>query len=149
MALTNAEKQAHWRQRHAKERRVIARIANLLIRRAKSEGRTVGAKVGWNDVVFDQYFYTLADLLSDTLKTDSAIKQLRWALAKCLQDRRNAREYLREHPGMRIETYREMLRCRCCFPMRPFVPRAPVPSPMRAAEIKRTSGGTRGALGAF
>jgi hypothetical protein len=92
MALTNAEKQARWRERHADQRRGVARIANLLMRRSRSEGRAIEAKLGWNEVTFDEYFYTLAAVICGVLKTDKAIRQLRWALAKCLQDRRRSRE---------------------------------------------------------
>ena len=95
MGLSNAEKQARWRARHVEQRRRVARIANLLLRRSRSDGDTIEAKVGWNDVTFDKYFYTLALLLSDVLKTDRAIRQLRWALYKCLWDRKDRRWHQR------------------------------------------------------
>ncbi len=91
MALSNAEKQARWRGRHADQRRDVARIANLLLRQSRSEGRAVETKVGWNTVTFDEYFYTLAALICTVLKTDKAIRQLRWALARCLYDRAASR----------------------------------------------------------
>jgi hypothetical protein len=93
MALGNAERQAAWRKRHADERRAIARIANLLMRRSKTERRAIEAKLGWNTVTFDRYFYTLAIALGDVLKTDRAIRQLRWALHQCLYDRQAARRH--------------------------------------------------------
>jgi hypothetical protein len=104
MALTNAEKQARWRGRHADQRRRVPRIATLLMRRSHSTGRAVETKVGWNTVTFDGYFYTLASLICDVLKTDRAIKQLRWALAKCLGDRRFRRQAIgdRSRRGRRL-----------------------------------------------
>jgi hypothetical protein len=88
MPMSNAEKQARWRKRHVEQRQRAARIANLLLRRSRSDGDTIEAKVGWNDVTFDKYFSRLASLISDVLKTDKAIKQLRWALHKIVQDRK-------------------------------------------------------------
>jgi hypothetical protein len=96
VALTNAEKQARWRLRHADQRRRVARIATTLMRRSHSTGRAIETKVGWNAVTFDEYFYTLATLICGVLKTDKAIKQLRWALAKCLHDRARGREAARD-----------------------------------------------------
>jgi hypothetical protein len=90
-ALTNAEKQKRWRERHAEDRRVVAHIAAMLMRRDHSYGQPRKAKIGWNTTTFDEYFYTLATLISDVLKTDQAIRQLKWALAQCLDDRRLAR----------------------------------------------------------
>jgi hypothetical protein len=95
MVLTNAEKQARWRERHTERRRHVARIASLLIRRVHTTGRAIEAKVGWNEVTFDEYFYTLALLICGVLKTDRAIRQLRWALAKCLNDRWHSRDAAR------------------------------------------------------
>jgi hypothetical protein len=91
MALTNAEKQRRWRTTHAGRRRTAARITTMLMRRSHSDGRAIGAKIGWNSVTFDAYFLKLAVLICDALKTDRAIRQLRWALSKCLDDRKMAR----------------------------------------------------------
>jgi hypothetical protein len=91
VALSNAEKQARWRERHAERRQTVARIASMLTRRSHTEGSTTEAKVGWNTVTFDDYFYTLAFRLADVLKTDRAIMQLRWALHVILWKRRHAR----------------------------------------------------------
>jgi hypothetical protein len=116
MVLTNAQKQRRYRERHADARRRVARIANHLMRRSHSEGRPSEAKVGWNDVTFDRYFFVLARMLSDALKTDRAIRQLRWALAICLDHRRNDRRservkrklWLRTHPGMTSKEFRRL-----------------------------------------
>lgn len=91
MAMSNAEKQRRWRAAHADRRRDVQRIATMLTRRSHAVGRTIEAKVGWNGVTFDAYFYTLAVLLTNVLKTDRAINQLRWGLASVLNDRRSTR----------------------------------------------------------
>jgi len=91
-ALTNAEKQKRWRERHTEDRRKVARVAAMLMRRSHTEGHTTQFQVGWNWVTADVYFLRLAVLICDVLKTDRAIKQLRWALAQRLVDRRIARE---------------------------------------------------------
>jgi hypothetical protein len=91
MAMNNAEKQARWRQRHADQRRGVARVANLLLRQSHSDGEVIETKLGWNGVKFDRYFAELAVELASVLKTDRAINQLRWALHQCLWDRRDAR----------------------------------------------------------
>jgi hypothetical protein len=92
MALTNAEKQARWRKRHVERRRRAAKLVSLLMRRSHSTGYTIETKFGWNTVTFDKYFYTLAALICDGFKSDREIKQLRWALTRCLYDRRCDRE---------------------------------------------------------
>jgi hypothetical protein len=91
MALSNAEHQANWRERNAERRRLVMRVATMLMRRRFAEGRTIELKLGWNTVTVDAYFLKLAPLLCDVLKTDRAIRQLRWALAKALNDRRITR----------------------------------------------------------
>ena len=91
-ALTNAEKQKRWRERHTEDRRKVARVAAMLIRRSHTEGHTTQFQVGWNWVTADVYFLRLAVLICDVLKTDRAIKQLRWALAQCLDNRRRDRK---------------------------------------------------------
>jgi hypothetical protein len=95
MALTNAEKQRAWRQRHAERRRTVVRIATMLMRRSHKDGRTFETRFGWNAVTFDGYFHTLASRLADVLKTDRAIMQLRWALTDILTKRRQGRSYAR------------------------------------------------------
>jgi hypothetical protein len=96
MALTNAEKQRRWRQHHAEHRRAVARIATMLMRRSHKTGRIIQAKLGWNGVTFDAYFFDLAHLLADVLKTDRALKQLKWALAARVDDRKRARQFENE-----------------------------------------------------
>jgi len=91
-ALTNAEKQKRWRERHTEDRRKVAPVAATLMRRSHTEAHTTQFQVGWNWVTADVYFLRLAVLICDVLKTDRAIKQLRWALAQRLVDRRIARE---------------------------------------------------------
>lgn len=91
MALTNAEKQARWRQHHVERRRAVARIATLLMRRSHTTGRRIEAKLGWNGVTFDAYFLDLAHLLAGVLKTDRDLKQLKWALAAVVDDRKRVR----------------------------------------------------------
>ena len=88
MVLTNAEKQRRWRQRHSDRRRAVARITTMLMRPSHTERSAIEAKVGWNTVTLDTYFLKLADLICNVLKTDRAIKQLRWALAIRLRDRK-------------------------------------------------------------
>jgi hypothetical protein len=88
VALTNIEKQARWRERHADRRHAVARIATMLTRQRFSDGITHEVQVGWNTCTIDGYFLNLAKLICTVLKTDRAIKQLRWALAKCLRDRK-------------------------------------------------------------
>ena len=94
MALSNAEKQARWRARHAEQLQQASRLAALLLRRSRSDGAVIKAKVGWHDVTFDAYFARLAGALCAMLGSDRAIKQLRWALAKCLDERKHARQAL-------------------------------------------------------
>jgi hypothetical protein len=109
MALTNIEKQARWRERHADRRHAVARIATMLTRQRFSDGITHEIQLGWNTCTIDGYFVDLAKLIGAVLKTDKAIKQLRWALAKCLRDRKRVREWLRENPGMTEEDYQRLL----------------------------------------
>jgi len=91
MPLTNAEKQRRWRTAHADRRRTAARITSMLMRRSHATGRTSETQYGWNTVMVDGYFYSLAGLLCDLLKTDRAINQLKWALASCVNGRKRAR----------------------------------------------------------
>ena len=60
MPLSNVEKQARWRERHAAERQLAARLANLLIRRSRTEGADVEARLGSGVVVIDGYYLRLA-----------------------------------------------------------------------------------------
>ena len=62
------------------------------MRRSRSDGAIIEAKVGWNDVTFDAYFARLAGVLCALLGSDRAINQLRYALAKCLDERKFARQ---------------------------------------------------------
>ena len=119
MALTNAEKQRAWRQRHAERRRAVAQIASMLMRRSHTDGEMIeGPRIGWNafgvDVKYDAYFLRLAVLLAKCFSQDNEIKQLRWALEGCLRDRKSARRHKRDirkywletHPHMGAKDYR-------------------------------------------
>jgi len=116
MALTNAEKQARWRTAHADRRRTLARITTLLMRRRHAEGRTDEITVGWYTTKVDAYFFKLAFLICDALETDKEIRQLKNALAYCLDRRRAAREaecnlrktWLKEHPRMTAHDFRRL-----------------------------------------
>jgi hypothetical protein len=90
MALTNAEKQARWRKRHADRRRDVARIATMLTRRRHPEGRTDEITIGWYTTKVDAYFFKLASLICNALETDKEIRQLKNALAYYLGRRKFA-----------------------------------------------------------
>lgn len=83
MALSNAEKQARWRARHAGQRQQASRLAALLLRRSRSDGEQIKTKVGWNDVAFDRYFLRLAWVLCTILGSDRAVNSFagRWRRA--------------------------------------------------------------------
>jgi hypothetical protein len=91
MALTNAEKQARWRKRHADRRRDVARIATMLMRRRHPEGRTDEITLGWYTTKVDAYFFKLAFQICHALETDKEIRQLKNALAYCLDHRKSDR----------------------------------------------------------
>jgi hypothetical protein len=92
-ALTGAEKQKRWRDRHVEERRIAARIANLLMRRSHTMRPTRVLQLGWNCwVTIDEYHLQLATLLCAALKTDEAIRQLRVALGAKLRARKRERQ---------------------------------------------------------
>jgi hypothetical protein len=127
MPLSNAEKQARWRKRHSERRRKTAQIVAMLMRQQKTEGsadkrghlHVFGGDIhefGLIRVTIDPYFLKLAALLGEVLETDQAIMQLQWALAKCRDERRRAREMERQlrndwlwaHPGMTGKDYRRL-----------------------------------------
>jgi hypothetical protein len=105
MALSNAEKQARWRERHIEERRNAQRIVNLLVRKDRPDDRT----------------REVASLLHLFFNT-GGIAALRRAL-KPKTDKENkagfrevekqARKqdcalWLREHPDMTAKDYRRL-----------------------------------------
>jgi hypothetical protein len=103
MALTNAEKQARWRERHISKRRDAQRIVNLLVRKT----------------VADQHVEQVAGLLK-TLLNKSGVRILRRALKETTpkkmdafhreSERRFREEWLREHPGHTAAEYNRLLR---------------------------------------
>jgi hypothetical protein len=72
----------------------------MLLRRAHKTEDRIETQLDWNWVSFDRYYYTLASALATVLKTDRAIKQLRWGLALCLRNRKfgRAQERQRSRP---------------------------------------------------
>jgi hypothetical protein len=92
-ALTGAEKQKRWRERHVEERRIAARVATMLTRRSHTTRPTRVLQTGWNCwVTIDEYHLQLATLLCAALKTDEAIDQLRTALGAKLRARKRERQ---------------------------------------------------------
>jgi hypothetical protein len=102
MVLTNAEKQARWRERHIGKRREAQRIVNLLVRKTLT----------------DQHVNQVASLLSALLGR-RRVSVLRRALkpsppkemdaihrgnAKLFRD-----QWLREHPGRTVTEYNRLL----------------------------------------
>jgi len=100
MALTNAEKQARWRERYAMKRYAVQRISKAILRRQ------------WNDDTIAE----LASALRQVLTT-SGIAALRRALKPETMKEGLAREkealrrelalWRREHPGKTAEDYWE------------------------------------------
>jgi hypothetical protein len=98
MALTNAEKQARWRERHAMKRYAVQRISKAILRRQ------------WNDGTIAE----LASALRQVLTT-SGIAALRRALKPETMKEGLARQkealrrelalWRREHPGKTAEDY--------------------------------------------
>src|SRR5215471_12320094 len=101
MALSNAEKQKNWRERHIERRRTVQRISGLLLRRT------------WSD----EHFETLGGLLQQNRE---AARALRRALKPRTNEEMEAihREnekgiqawWLKEHPGRTRAEYNRLLR---------------------------------------
>jgi hypothetical protein len=102
MALSNREKQQRWREHHIHRRRIVQRIASLLLR------QTLQA----------EHFEALGALLR-SLMTQAAIADLRRALKPSTKDEMEARDradevawrdmWLREHSGRTKADYNWLL----------------------------------------
>jgi hypothetical protein len=102
MALSNAEKQARWRERHIKRRRDAQHVANLLTRRH------------WPDGDVEEIASALRVLLTST-----GIAALRKALRNPTPGERKARHneairqeraaWLQEHPGKTAKNYKQAM----------------------------------------
>jgi len=109
MALSNAEKQARWRERHIGKRRNAQRIVNLLVRKHLA----------------DEHVIALAELLNMFFNRDGVrilrrrLKELaeerpgsaydRAQNKKATDDERHVRDWwLREHPGKTVKDYRRV-----------------------------------------
>jgi len=101
MALTNAEKQARWRERHAMKRHAVQRISKAILRRQ------------WSDDTIPE----LASALRSVLNT-AGIVALRRAIKPTTPEemktvheeafRQEQVEWLREHPGKTAKDFRRL-----------------------------------------
>jgi hypothetical protein len=99
MALTNAENQARWRERHIRERRYAQRLANLLMRKRRTEETIEDIAVVLNLVFNRRDITTLRRKLKDLTgqqAPDWAKRDLP-LIYELLATEREAWE--RDHPG--------------------------------------------------
>jgi hypothetical protein len=102
MVLTNAEKQARWRERHIRKRREAQLIVNLLVRKRLTDA-DIGEIAGLLSGFFNRYGVTV---LRRALKplTPKQMAAHNREHAKRLRD-----QWLREHPGRTVTEYNRLL----------------------------------------
>jgi hypothetical protein len=103
MPLSNAEKQARWRERHIGKRRAAQRIVNLLVRQDLTEKHVEEIASVLRQLLNQRGRQTLRRSLKE--RTTEEMDAINAADAKWFED-----EWLRSHPGRTAAEYRRLLK---------------------------------------
>src|SRR5215472_3523973 len=101
MALSNAEKQARWRERHILKRRAALRIVNLLVRKHLADTHVEQIAALLNEFLNQHGVRSLRRALKPL--TDEQIEQRNAAFREQLEH-----DWLHGHPGMTAKDYRRL-----------------------------------------
>jgi hypothetical protein len=107
MALSNAEKQARWRERHLAQRRNAQRIVNILVRKTLTDEHIEAVAVLLNTFLNRHGVWVLRrqlKALSEPSEQDKKQNVAHWREA--VKHERDV--WLREHPGKTAKDYRRL-----------------------------------------
>jgi hypothetical protein len=106
MPLTNAEKQARWRKRHADRRRTVARIATMLMRRQLTNKHTTELAQRIALIVKRRRGKLLHRELGKALEV--LVRMAENHAEHVEQERRYRDDWLAAHPDMTVKDFRRL-----------------------------------------